>query len=139
MRGAAADVEQAARSLLVEHTTLFLVAQLAVFLSPLAQFVLPLIFFRFVGESAPTLAQLSSCFVLVQLLFMFPATPAGLGIYEGGLVGIFRLQGWAIPDGAAYAILVRLDDVLFSLAGAALLARFGLMNFLKGEEREAVA
>jgi uncharacterized protein (TIRG00374 family) len=138
VREAAADVEQVVRNLLVRHTLPFLVAQLLVFLSPLAQFVLPSIFFSFLGEPQPTLAQLSSVFVLVQLLFMFPTTPAGLGVYEGGLVGIFRLHGWAVPDGAAYAILVRLDDVLFSIVGAVLLARFGLTNFLKGEG-EAIA
>jgi len=137
VREAAADVEQVVRSLLVRHRLPFLVSQGLIFLSPLAQFVLPSIFFRFVGEPQPTLAQLSSCFVLVQLLFMFPTTPAGLGVYEGGLVGIFRLHGWAIPDGFAYAILVRLDDVLFSIVGAAILTRFGLMNFLE-EEGEAI-
>ena len=63
---------------------------------------------------------------------MIPTTPAGLGVYEGGIVGIFRLHGWNVPDAAAYAILVRLDDVLFSLSGAVLLASLGLTSFLKG-------
>jgi hypothetical protein len=42
------------------------------------------------------------------------------------------LHGWSIPDGAAYAILVRMDDVLFSVSGAVLLAGLGLTSFLKG-------
>jgi uncharacterized protein (TIRG00374 family) len=137
LRDDAADVEDVVRSLLVRNKLRFLAAQLLVFLSPLAQFLLPVIFFwllRTSGEAAPqpTLSQLSSFFVLVQLLFMIPTTPAGLGVYEGGIVGIFRLHGWNVPDAAAYAILVRLDDVLFSLSGAVLLASLGLTSFLKG-------
>jgi len=137
LRDDAADVEDVVRGLLVRNKSRFLAAQLLVFLSPLAQFVLPAIFFwllRTSGQIAPqpTLSQLSSFFVLVQLLFMLPTTPAGLGIYEGGIVGIFRLHGWDIPDGAAYAILVRLDDVFFSISGAILLASLGLTSFLRG-------
>jgi uncharacterized membrane protein YbhN (UPF0104 family) len=137
LRQDAADVEDMVRSLLVRNKLRFLAAQLLVFLSPLAQFILPAIFFwllRAAGQPAPqpTLSQLASFFVLVQLLFMIPTTPAGLGVYEGGIVGIFRLHGWNIPDGAAYAILVRMDDVLFSVSGAVLLAGLGLTSFLKG-------
>jgi uncharacterized protein (TIRG00374 family) len=132
-RVAAAEMEQVVRLLLVRHQLAFLISQVLGFVSPLAQFVLPAIFFWCVGAPPPSLAQLSSCFVLVQLLLMIPMTPAGIGVYEGGLVGIFRLHGWSIPDGAAYAILIRLDDVLFSICGAALLARFGLRNFQEHE------
>jgi len=137
LRDDAADVEDVVRSLLVRNKSRFLAAQLLVFLSPLAQFILPAIFFwllRASGQAAPqpTLSQLASFFVLIQLLFMIPTTPAGLGVYEGGIVGIFRLHGWSIPDAAAYAILVRLDDVVFSISGAVLLASLGLTSFLKG-------
>jgi uncharacterized membrane protein YbhN (UPF0104 family) len=65
---------------------------------------------------------------------MIPVTPAGLGFYEGGIIGIFQLHGWGISNGAAYAILIRLDDVLFSVLGIVFLMRFGLMHFLKEEE-----
>jgi uncharacterized protein (TIRG00374 family) len=131
VREAAADMEETVRGLLVRHKASFLAAQLLVFVSPLASFIQPAIFFWFLrsaGGNAPQpgMTQLASFFVLVELLFMLPTTPAGLGIYEGGIIGIFRLHGWSVPDGAAYAILIRLDDVLFSIAGALLLARFGL-------------
>jgi uncharacterized protein (TIRG00374 family) len=131
VREAAADMEETVRGLLIRHKASFLAAQLLVFVSPLASFVQPAIFFWFLRSAGgngpqPGMTQLASFFVLVELLFMLPTTPAGLGIYEGGIIGIFRLHGWSVPDGAAYAILMRLDDVLFSIAGALLLARFGL-------------
>jgi uncharacterized protein (TIRG00374 family) len=131
VREAAADMEETVRGLLVRHKASFLAAQLLVFLSPLASFIQPAIFFWFLRAAGgngpqPGLVQLASFFVLVELLFMLPTTPAGLGVYEGGIIGIFHLHGWSVPDGAAYAILMRLDDVLFSVAGALLLARFGL-------------
>lgn len=137
LRGSAAEVEDVARTLLMRNKLRFLIGQLLAFTSPIAHFCLPAIFFwclRSVGQAAPqpTLAQLATVFVLVQLLLMIPTTPAGLGVYEAGIVGVFRLLGWNIPDGAAYAVLVRIDDVLFSITGAILLARFGLTGFLKG-------
>lgn len=127
--------EHAVHGLLVRNKTRFAAAQLVTFLSPLAQFIQPAIFVWALHSTElplPTLSQLASLFVLVQLLFMIPVTPAGLGVYEGGIVGIFSLHGWRLPDAAAYAIVIRLDDVLFSIAGALLLARFGLTRFLKG-------
>ncbi len=137
VREGAADMEETVRGLLVRHKSSFLAAQLLVFLSPLASFLQPAIFFWFLRSAGgsgpqPGVAQLASFFVLVELLFMLPTTPAGLGIYEGGIIGIFHLHGWSVPDGAAYAILMRLDDVLFSVAGALLLARFGLRESKEG-------
>ncbi len=137
LREAAFEVEVTVRKLLIHNKKKFLTAQLLSFSSPFAQFVLPALFFWFLrlrGQSAPTpsLLQLSVLFVLVQLLFMLPTTPAGLGVYEAGIVGVFHLLGWSASAGAAYAILVRLDDVLFSLTGAALLGHFGLMRALRG-------
>jgi uncharacterized protein (TIRG00374 family) len=131
IRDAAADMEETVRGLLIRHKASFLTAQILVFLSPLASFLQPAIFFWFLraaggGGTQPSITQLASFFVLVELLFMLPTTPAGLGVYEGGILGIFHLHGWSVPDGAAYAILMRLDDIMFSLAGAALLARFGI-------------
>lgn len=137
LRDAATDVQNVVRNLVVRNKWRFIAAQLLAFTSPLAHFVLPAIFFWFLRTSGqtspqPTIFQLASFFVLVELLFMIPTTPAGLGVYEASIVVLFRLHGWSVVDGAAYAILIRLDDVLFSITGAVLLARFGLIGFLKG-------
>jgi len=134
VRDAAADMEEVVRGLLVQHKLPFLLSQLLVLLSPIAQFVQPVIFFWLLGLPLPPLAHLASFYVLIQLLFILPVTPAGLGVYEAGIIGIFRLQGWSVPEGAAYAILIRLDDVLFSVIGVVLLTRLGLMSFLSEEK-----
>jgi len=131
VRDAAADMEETVRGLLVRHKLPFLIAQLSIFVSPVASFLQPAVFFWFLRTAGgsvtqPSATQLASFFVLVELLLMLPTTPAGLGVYEGGIVGIFHLHGWSVSDGAAYAILMRLDDVLVSVVGAILLAHFGI-------------
>ncbi len=55
-------------------------------------------------------------------------------MYESGILGLFALHGGAIPAGAAYAILIRLDDILFTIIGAALLMRFGAASLLRQEK-----
>lgn len=123
--------EQAVHGLMVRRTARFALAQAVTLLAPLAELLQPAIFIWALhepGTPLPSLLQLASLFVLIQLLFMLPTTPAGLGVYEGGLIGILTLHGWPVADAAAYAVLVRLDDVCFSLAGALLLARSGFSH-----------
>jgi len=50
---------------------------------------------------------------------MLPTTPGGVGVYEAGVVGVFQLLGWEPALGAAYGVLLRLDDVLFVAAAMA--------------------
>jgi uncharacterized membrane protein YbhN (UPF0104 family) len=57
---------------------------------------------------------------------MLPTTPGGVGVYEAGVVGLFRLLGWDPAEGAAYGILLRLDDVVFLAAAMAVIAGGGL-------------
>ena len=137
LKSAAADVEVAARSLMTQNKRRFFVAQLLAFTTPVGHFILPAIFFGFLKSAdaavvQPTFSQLASAFVLIELLFAIPTTPAGLGVYEASIIGVFKLHGWSTSDAAAYAILFRLDDVLFSISGAILLAHMGLTGFLKG-------
>ena len=127
--------EQAVHGLMVRQTGRFIIAQVVTCIAPVAELLQPAIFVWALHDPAtpmPTLLQLGSLFVLIQLLFMLPTTPAGLGVYEGGIIGILSLQGWPVADAAAYAVLIRLDDVCFSLVGALLLARSGFSRALKG-------
>jgi len=77
-------------------------------------------------------------FVLTQLVFMLPTTPGGVGVYEAGVIGVFRLLGWDPALGAAYGVLLRLDDVLFIGASMAAVGAgtFGASAQVEPEELE---
>jgi cysteinyl-tRNA synthetase len=126
----AAETEALIRGHYASHRASFIVGQALCLLSPLAQFVGPLVFYgvlRAAGEAVdlPSFSRLSAFFLLSQILIMVPTTPGGIGVFEAGLVGIFTLLSWPASDGAAYDVLFRLDDVLCALLGSAFLLRFG--------------
>jgi uncharacterized membrane protein YbhN (UPF0104 family) len=56
---------------------------------------------------------------------MLPSTPGGVGVYEAGVVGLFQLLGWNPAEGAAYGLLLRLDDVVFIVAAIGAVAGGG--------------
>jgi uncharacterized membrane protein YbhN (UPF0104 family) len=96
-----------------------------------AQFLRPTLFFWLLSRTGavvpvPTFAQLTLFFVLSQLIFMLPTTPGGIGVYEAGVIGLFRFIGWDVADGAAYGILLRLDDVLYVAAALGAAGALGL-------------
>jgi uncharacterized membrane protein YbhN (UPF0104 family) len=106
-------------------------------LSPLAQFMRPFLFYGFLklaGDTLPmpTIAEMSTLFVLSQILFILPSTPGGLGVYEGGLVVIFtQALHWSDADGGAFAILIRAADLLYVFFGVWLVIHYGMTSMLR--------
>lgn len=124
LRAATLDLETLIRSLFVERPAAFYLSQLLSLSSPVAQFLRPTLFFWLLGRTDPSVRlpgflELTVFFVLTQLVFMLPTTPGGVGVYEAGVIGVFRLLGWDPALGAAYGVLLRLDDVLFIAASMA--------------------
>lgn len=133
VRASAFEMEKTVRTLFLSQRKVFFLSQLSSLLNPICHFLRPTLFFWLLGRPAaalPSLAELSVFFVLSQLIFMMPSTPGGLGVYEGGAIGAFRMLGWDAADGAAYGLLLRLDDVIFILFGFTLLFRLGLGRWL---------
>jgi uncharacterized protein (TIRG00374 family) len=134
VRESATQMEQMIRTMFVDRRRVFFLSQLAALLSPVIQFFRPTLFFALLARGGapayvPTFSELSVFFVLSQLLFMMPSTPGGIGVYEGGVIGLFRLLGWEAADGAAYGVLLRLDDVVYVLFSVASAARFGMSRW----------
>ncbi len=124
LRAATLELETLIRSLFLDRPAAFYLSQALSFSSPVAQFLRPTLFFWLLGLSDPSVRlpgflELTVFFVLTQLIFMLPTTPGGVGVYEAGVVGVFGLLGWEPSLGAAYGILLRLDDVLFVAAAMA--------------------
>jgi uncharacterized membrane protein YbhN (UPF0104 family) len=118
LRSATLELETLIRSLFVEKKLTFFLAQALSLSSPVAQFFRPTLYFWLLGRTGqsaplPSFSELTVFFVLSQLVFMLPTTPGGVGVYEAGVVGLFRFLGWDVADGAAYGLLLRLDDVVY--------------------------
>lgn len=130
LRSATLDLENLIRTLFVERPATFYLSQLWSLTSPIAQFLRPTLFFWLLGRSGapvplPGFLELTVFFVLSQLVFMLPTTPGGVGVYEAGVVGLFRLLGWDPAEGVAYGLLLRLDDVVFLAAAMGVVAAGG--------------
>jgi len=135
LRESALATEGSIREILLHRRAIVLLGQVAALTGPIAHFLRPLLYFWLLGKRGaelPGLAALSGFFVFSQLVYMLPTTPAGLGVYEGGVIGLFRMFSWNPSDGAAYGILLRLDDVIYVLVGFTLVARFGLAQWMGG-------
>jgi len=131
LRSATLELETLIRSLFRERPGTYFLAQLLSLSSPVAQFLRPTLYFWLLSRTGlvtrlPTFGELSVFFVLSQLLFMLPTTPGGVGVYEAGVVGLFKYLGWDLADGAAYGLLLRLDDVVYVGAAFASAGAFGM-------------
>jgi uncharacterized protein (TIRG00374 family) len=137
LRSSALEMESTVREIFGRRRGTFLAAQALTLLSPLSQIPLPALFFLLVrragGEATyPGASELAAFFVLSQLLFMLPATPGGVGMYEGGMIGLFSLLGWKTHEGAAFSILWRVDELVFLAVGGGLMIHYGLTRWLLG-------
>ena len=84
----------------------------AFFLNMIAGFLIflkPAIFFCFL-QILLKLSQLSLLFALTHLLLAFQFTPGGLGIFEVGTVGIYKLIGIQANKALAYSLMNRMSD-----------------------------
>lgn len=141
-RGRAEEMEVMVRDAFTKRWRVFILSQLLTMLSPLAQAIRPTLFYGLLiaadvrdvhGDplTMPSLAQLCVVFVLSQVSFLLPTTPAGLGVYEGILVWTFTLIGRPADDGGAFGILIRLADLLYIAAGSWLAIHYGMSSLLK--------
>jgi hypothetical protein len=55
-----------------------------------------------------------------------PFVPGGIGVYEGGMVGFFRLLGRPSTEGIAFAMTVHGVELVVALAGIVFLAQLGV-------------
>jgi len=94
----------------------------------------PLIFFFFADHQVLSLGELSLIFSLGMFLAMFLwVTPAGLGVAEGGMIGIFGLLGISGAGAVAYSFTLKLPALLLAGVGITFIAQYGLTRLLKGK------
>jgi len=97
----------------------------------------PQIYFYYTQGRIFSLIELTMLFALMSILSsMFWITPGGIGISEGGLIGIFAIFGINGSEAVAYSFSVKVIELFFVGIGLALLARYGIMNMLFDQARQ---
>jgi len=112
----------------IKHTFIALLLDL---IATIFMLLRPQIYFYFTQGRIFSLIELTMLFALISVLSsMFWITPGGIGIAEGGLIGIFALFGISGSEAVAYSFSVKVIEFFFVGVGLALLARYGIMNLL---------
>lgn len=94
-------------------------------------FIRPQIYFYFTQGRLFTIEELTLLFAMISVLSsFFWVTPGGIGVSEGGFIGIFAVFGISGSEAVAYSFSVKVIQLFFVGLGLALLARYGIMNLL---------
>jgi len=94
-------------------------------------FIKPAIFFNFLNMRF-SFPQLSLLYALTHLILALQFTPGALGIFEWGEVGIFSILGVGSAKALAYALMVRIADLLVVIIAAVIGVHMGLKYFWSG-------
>lgn len=99
------------------------------FVANLLIYLRPQIFFYFTQEKIFSLANLSLIYALsVVVAALFWITPGGIGIAEGGWIGILTLVGIGKAGAVAFALMLKGFELTFVILGVSLLMEFGLLR-----------
>jgi len=108
-----------------------MIAFLFNFLSIIAVIIKPVIFFYFLyHHNIFSLTAIAVIFTLSQILLVFHFTPACIGIFEGGQIGIFAIVGIDAVDAASYLIIYRFVDLILTGGGVYLALHYNLVKFI---------
>jgi len=92
-------------------------------------FLRPQVFAFFTQRGLFSFSQLSTYYTLnVFLTGIFWITPGGVGIAEGGRIGIFALLGVSPSGAMAFSMVYRFAEMLMVSAGVLFLARWGAVR-----------
>ncbi|MBI4835229.1 MAG: flippase-like domain-containing protein [Planctomycetes bacterium] len=98
-------------------------------------FVKPVLIFYCLsnGERMLNWEELALIFTVGQILLSFHITPGGMGLWEGGQIGVFALMGMSSAVAAAFMLIARLSDFLLAGIGGYLIVHFNLVHIPKKE------
>lgn len=124
-----ADSELQIGSYFRRHPLALTVGLMLSFLATLLILLQFYVMLLYLGITLPLL-EVISLMVTVQISVLFP-TPAGLGAMEAALLFVFQRLGYSAGQGAAFALLLRIRDLGFGLAGLFT----GGWSFVRGAEQ----
>ncbi|MBS3771424.1 MAG: flippase-like domain-containing protein [Bacteroidales bacterium] len=119
-----------------QHLKATLLAFTSTMISTFFIYLRPQLFFYFSQKTLFSFPQLSLVFALDMILAsLFWITPGGLGIAEGGRIGIFALVGIAQGDAVAFSFAVKAIELFFVRLGVISLFRFGSGMLVKKKNK----
>jgi uncharacterized protein (TIRG00374 family) len=139
LRTRAEEMEHLIHAAFTHRWKLFLLAQAITLVSAASILMRPWVFFYFArGGYMLGIEHLCAIYLVTNVINSLPHTPGGLGIFEGGMVGLFALLGLGEPNAAAYSVVNRASDLFLLLLGLYLIVHLGLQSLArrvaKGEE-----
>ena len=100
-------------------------------LSSLLYALNPLIFLYFTGGTVLSVLDLSLIYALSMLLNMFVwITPGGMGVIDGGLIGIFSLFSVGKAAAVGFSFALKLTEITYVLFGITYMLSHGASRFL---------
>ncbi|HEX7897390.1 MAG TPA: lysylphosphatidylglycerol synthase transmembrane domain-containing protein [Planctomycetota bacterium] len=143
LRTRAEEMEHLIHAAFTHRWKLFLLAQAVTLLSAASIMLRPWVFYYFARDGHMLgIEHLCAIYLVTNVINSLPHTPGGLGIFEGGMVGLFALLGLGEANAAAYSVVNRAADLLLILFGLYLIVHLGLQSLArrvaKGEEKVRV-
>lgn len=139
LRTRAEEMEHLIHAAFTHRWKLFLLAQAITLVSAASILFRPWIFYYFArGGQMLSIEHLCAIYLVTNVINSLPHTPGGLGIFEGGMVGLFALLGLGEANAAAYSVVNRASDLFLLILGLYLIVHLGLQSLArrvaKGEE-----
>ncbi len=139
LRTRAEEMEHLIHAAFTHRWRLFLLAQAITLVSAASILLRPWVFYYFARDGQMlSIEHLCAIYLVTNVINSLPHTPGGLGIFEGGMVGLFSLLGLGEANAAAYSVVNRASDLCLLLLGIYLIVHLGLQSLArrvaKGEE-----
>lgn len=100
-------------------------------------FIRPQIYFYYTQGRVFSIVELTMLFAMISVLSsLFWVTPGGIGVSEGGFIGIFAIFGISGSEAVAYSFSLKAIQLFFVGFGLVLLAHYGIMRLLFEGKKE---
>lgn len=135
LRRHAHEVELIIQRSFTHNWRTFVASQAVTLVSAVSILIRPWLFFVFANDEWIGIEKLCAIYVVTNLINMVPHTPGGLGIFEGGMLGLFALMtlggSKAEQMAAGFSIVTRAADVALIAAGVVLIFVLNMRSFAK--------
>jgi len=132
----ACKVEEEINLAFRSHLPATLAALVTNFIGTLLSYLRPQIFFYFSQHRMFTFPELSLIFALnILLAVFFWVTPGGIGVSEGGRIGIFKLVNISTAGAVAFSFTLKAIELFFVGLGLAFIINFGLFSLVRAKQK----